>query len=321
MRRKPSRSGRAPPAEMKALILHTTPPDDPGVNQLRDEFDLREAAGNVAAVLPGSRVCAVRGDIREIVNLVEMHAPEVVVNLCEAPLGRPDLEPHVASLLEWLGVRFTGCGSETLALCRRKDRVNPVLRDAGVPVPRATSLIHPSFPCIVKPAGQDGSAGLNHHSVCENPDDLSRAIAGAKEAILVEEFLPGREFAVSLWGCAEPKHVSLGETVFLHGLRLVTYAAKWEVESDDFADSPLVYDSEIAPELRATIVAAASAAWRVVGARQALRVDVRLDASGNPRVLDVNPNMEMSPEVGICRAVQEAGWSWQDFIACLVAWA
>jgi D-alanine-D-alanine ligase len=306
---------------MKALILHTTPPDDPGADRLRDEFDLREAAGNVAAALPGSTVCEVRGEAWEIVALIDRHAPEVVVNLCEAPLGRPELEPHAALLLELLGVRFTGCGSETLALCRRKDVVNPVLRDACVPVPMRVSLTHPSFPCIVKPSGEDGSAWMSHHSVCENAEELGRALAYAKAPVLVEEFLPGREFAVSLWGCAEPEHVSLGETVFMRGLRLITYAAKWEVESDDFADSPLVYDSEIAPELREAIVAAARGAWRAVGARQALRVDVRLDASGKPRVLDVNPNMEMSPEVGICRAVQEAGWSWRDFIASLVAWA
>ncbi len=321
MKRRRSRSAGAPPDEMNALILHTMPPDDPGVNRLKDEFDLREAAGNVAAALPGSTVCAVRGHAREIMALIELHAPEVVVNLCEAPLGRPELEPHAAALLELLGVRFTGCGSETLALCRRKDLVNPVLRHAGVPVPMEISRMRPAFPCIVKPSGQDGSAWMCQHSVCENAEELDRAIACAKVPVLVEEFLPGREFAVSLWGCAEPEHVSLGETVFLRGLRLVTYAAKWEVESADFADSPLVYDSEIAPKLRAAIVAAARAAWRAVGARQALRVDVRLDAAGNPRVLDVNPNMEMSPEVGICRAVQEAGWSWRDFIASLVAWA
>ena len=306
---------------MKALILHTTPPHDPGPDRLRDEFDLSESAENVAAVLPGSIVRAVRGEAREILDLIELHAPEVVVNLCEAPLGRPDLEPQVASLLEWLGIRFTGCGSETLALCRRKGRVNPVLRDAGVPVPTAISLMHPTFPCIVKPGAEDGSAGLSHHSVCENRGELSRAIACTKAPAVVEEFLPGREFAVSLWGCSKPDHVSLGETVFVNGLRLVTYAAKWEVESDDFADSPLVYDSKVEPVLRERIIDAARAAWRTVGARQALRVDVRLDAAGDPHVLDVNPNMEMSPEVGICRAVQEAGWAWREFIASLVTWA
>ena len=246
---------------MKTLILHTTPPDDPGAGRLRDEFDLRDAAGNVAAVLPEATVCAVREEMRggEIMALIERHAPEVVVNLCEAPLGRPDLEPHVASLLEWLGVRFTGCGSETLALCRRKDRVNPVLRQAGVPVPLAAPLTHPSFPCIVKPAGGDGFwRRCASHSVCENrrgtrPGDRLRQGSGPGQKNSFRE----REFAVSLWGRAEPEHVSLGETLFLHGLRLITYAAKWEVESDDFANSPLVYDSVIAPDLRESIIAAA----------------------------------------------------------------
>jgi D-alanine-D-alanine ligase len=306
---------------MKALILYTTAPDNPGCGRLRDEFDLHLAAENIGAVVPGAVVRAVRGEVGEILSLVKEFGPEVVVNLCEAPLGRPDREPHAAALLEWLGVRFTGCGSETLALCRRKDRVNALLRAAGIAVPVAFPVSQPQFPCLVKPAAEDGSAGLDHASLCHDKAQLERAVARLAGPVLVEEFMPGREFAVSLWGREEPEHVSIGETVFERGLRLVTYEAKWVEESADFADSPLRYDSVIEPELRAGLIAAARGAWHVVGARQALRVDVRLDAEGNPRVLDVNPNMEMGPEVGICRAVQEAGWSWRDFIHSLLAWA
>ena len=118
---------------MKVLVLHTTPPKAPGEDRVVDEFDLREAASNVASALPEAAVCGARGDAREILALLDLHRPAVVFNLCEAPLGRPDLEAHVAALMEWLGVRFTGCGSETLALCRRKDLVNPVLRAAPGP--------------------------------------------------------------------------------------------------------------------------------------------------------------------------------------------
>ena len=306
---------------MRVLILHATPPEAPGVDRLVDEFDLAAAASNVAAALPESFVACVRGDVREILALLDLHRPDVVFNLCEAPLGRPDREAHVAALLEWLGVRFTGCGSETLALCRRKDLVNPVLRDAGVPVPAAVDPARPVFPCIVKPAAEDGSAGLDCNSMCENPEDLAHAITRLAGPALIQEFIPGREFAVSLWGRCWPDYVSLGETVFLHGLRLVTYAAKWHVESEEFANSPLSYNSEIAPALREAIITVAKGTWRAVGARQALRVDIRLDAAGNPRVLDVNPNPEISPGVGICRAVQEAGWQWRDFIHKLVEWA
>jgi len=306
---------------MRVLVLHTVPPEVTGPDRTADEFDLGEAAANVSSALPEAPVCSVRGEAREILDLLDLHQPEVVFNLCEAPLGRPDLEPHAAALLEWLGVRFTGCGSETLALCRRKNLVNSVLQLAGVAVPATVDPSRPVFPCIVKPAAEDGSAGLDLHSVCDGPQDLAQAMARLGSDALVQEFLPGREFAVSLWGRSQPDHVSIGETVFQHGLRLITYRAKWRVESAEFADTPLFYDSEITPALREAIIRLASGAWRAVGARHAIRVDVRLDAGGTPRVLDVNPNPEIGPGVGICRAVQEAGWLWRDFIRTLVDWA
>jgi D-alanine-D-alanine ligase len=306
---------------MRVLVLHTIPPEVTGPDRLADEFDLSEAAANVCSALPEATVCSVRGGAREILGLLDLHQPEVVFNLCEAPLGRTDLEAHAAALLEWLGVRFTGCGSETLALCRRKNLVNPVLQLAGVAVPAAVDPSQPVFPCIVKPSAEDGSAGLDLHSVCDGPHDLALAMTRLGSEALVQEFLPGREFAVSLWGRSQPDHVSIGETDFQHGLRLITYRAKWCVESAEFADTPLFYDSEIPPALREAIIRVATGAWRAVGARHAIRVDVRLDAAGAPRVLDVNPNPEISPGVGICRAVQEAGWRWQDFVRTLVDWA
>src|SRR4030095_13283200 len=104
---------------------------------------------------------------------------------------------------------------------------------------------------------------------------------------IVEEFLPGREFAVCLWGRTTPDHVSVGETRFLNGMRLNTYASKWDTESAAFADTPLDYRTVIAPDLRASIIDGARAVWRAVGARSYLRVDLRQDAAGVPRVMDV----------------------------------
>ena len=299
---------------MKVLVLHTLPPKRAGRNRLADEFDLCVHARNIASVLDDPVVCGVRGSPDEMFGALDTHKPDVVFNLCEAPLGRPDLEPHAAAMLEWLGIPFTGCGSATLALCRRKDRTKAVLAAAGVPVPKTVSS---SFPCIVKPMDEDGSFGLDHDSICDTPQAMARH---AKYA-LVEEFLPGREFAVSVWGKSDPDHVSIGETVFRENLRLITYAAKWRVESADFANSPLFYDTSIDAPLRGRIVELARASWSAVGARHALRVDIRLDRGGSPRVLDVNPNPEIGPGVGICRAVREAGWEWRDFVRKLVEWA
>jgi D-alanine-D-alanine ligase len=306
---------------MKVLVLHTLAAEVQQAGRVSGEFELDATAANVAAALPGSVVCGVRGDVREILRVVEAHRPDVVFNLCEAPNGRADLEAHAAALFEWIGVRFTGCRSDTLALCRRKEFVKAVLREAGVRVPDVVDPAHPRFPCIAKPADEDGSAGLYRDSVCETAVELDRALDRLPGRPIVEEFMPGREFVVSLWGATDPEHHSIGETVFQNGLRLITYEGKWDVESPDFADTPMFYNSDIAPGLRDAILAATRASWRAVGARHSLRIDVRLDVDGGPRVLDVNPNPEMGLGVGICRAVQEAGWTWERFVRSLVEWA
>jgi D-alanine-D-alanine ligase len=233
----------------------------------------------------------------------------VIFNLCEAPLGRPGLEAHAAALFEWMGVAFTGSGSETLALCRRKRRMNAVLAAHGVAVPRLDTI-----PAIVKPEDEDGSAGIDVGSLCADAEAVRRAAARWPRRALVEEFIDGREFAVSLWGAAAPDHVSSGETLFRNGLRMNTYAAKWDSESPEFADSPLDYTTAVDPELRARIVAAARGAWVASGARGYLRVDVRCNAEGMPFVIDVNPNPAIGPGVGMCRSVEEAGWTWASFV-------
>jgi D-alanine-D-alanine ligase len=301
---------------MPVLVLYSLPPSLGPRGRPADEFDLDEAARAVADALPGARLAAVRGDVREVLSLVEEDRPDVVFNACEAPFGRPDLEAHVAALLEWLAVPFTGSSSETLALCRRKDRVNAVLAARGVRVPREGVL-----PCIVKPADEDGSAGIDASSVCGDAEELASARRQWSGPVVVQEFLPGREFAVSLWGRTEPEHVSIGEFCFRNGLALNTYASKWEVESADFANSTLSYATAIEPTLKSAIVAAVEGAWRAVEARGYLRVDVRLDAESRPCVLDVNPNPELAPGVGIHRAVTEAGWTWERFVRQQVGWA
>jgi D-alanine-D-alanine ligase len=301
---------------MKVLVLHSLPPTVIAHDRNAWEFDLSEAVRAIAEVLPNAIIAGVRGEVLETLALLSAHKPDVVFNVCEAPLGRPELESQVAALLEWSGVRFTGSGSETLALCRRKDRVNSVLAAARVPVPRADV-----FPCIVKPAAEDGSANIYAGSICGDEESVARARAKLGGRVLVEEFLPGREFAVSLWGRTEPDYASIGETRFERGLRLNTYAAKWDLESDDFANSPMFYEVELDPKLREGVIAAASGAWRAVEACGYIRVDVRLDFLGTPRVIDVNPNPELSPGVGIHRAVTEAGWTWERFVEMQIEWA
>jgi D-alanine-D-alanine ligase len=300
---------------VKVLILHTLPPENLPDGRRRAEFDLSVAVRSVAAVLPEAAVEGVRGDPGELLDVLSRHAPDVVFNACEAPLGRSDLEAPCAALFEWLNVPFTGSGGDALALCRRKDRANAVLAAGGVPVPRSDR-----FPCIVKPAADDASVSIHAHSVCADADALARARQLVDGPVVVQEFLTGREFPVGLWGERGPDCFSIGEVRYRNGLQLITYAAKWDEGSDDFANSPVVYAPIDAP-LQNAILASARSAWQALGLRGYARVDVRLDEHGVPCVLDVNPNPDLSPGAGIHRAVVEAGWTWERFVRMQLAWA
>jgi D-alanine-D-alanine ligase len=301
---------------MKVLIVHSLPPSTTSEDRRVWEFDLADAVRGIAEVLPSAIVAGIRGEAQELMAVLSEHQPDVVFNACEAPLGRPELEPHFAALLEWVGVRFTGARSQTLALCRRKDQVKAVLAVAGVPVPRSDV-----FPCIVKPADEDGSYGIYVDSICEDETAVARVRSRLTCRTIVEEFLPGREFVVSLWGDKKPDYSSIGETHFEGGLRLNTYSAKWDIDSFDYANAPLFYDKEIAPELRNQLVSVSQGAWRAVEAHGYLRLDLRLGLDGIPRVIDVNPNPELGAGVGINRAVIEAGWTWEQFVKQQIAWA
>jgi D-alanine-D-alanine ligase len=301
---------------VKVLILYTVPPDDPPDGRDRAEFDVSAGVQSIAEVLPDAVLEGVRGEPRELLDALARHQPDVVFNACEAPLGRSDLEAPCAALFEWLHIPFTGSGSEALALCRRKDYANAVLSAAGVPVPAADR-----FPCIVKPAGEDGSAGIHSHSVCADAEALARARQLVDGPAVVQEFLTGREFAVALWGKRRPDGVSIGEIRYRNGLQLITYAAKWAEGSADFGNSPIVYDAEIEPALREQLVSAARGAWHALGLRGYARADVRLNGRGLPCVLDVNPNPDLSPGAGIHRAVVEAGWTWERFVRMQIEWA
>jgi len=170
------------------------------------------------------------------------------------------------------------------------------------------------FPCIVKPAGEDASAGIHSHSVCANQAEMEFAAARWGGPVIVEEFLPGREFVVSLWGAGEETHWSIGETVFQGGVRLNTYEAKWDSDSYDYRNSPLIYNPPLDDAMRLRLVDLARRAWAAAGMRGYGRIDIRLNTSGEPAVIDLNPNPALCPGAGMHRALTESGWSWESFV-------
>jgi len=257
---------------------------------------------------------------------------DLVFNLFEGFDGQPETEAAVADILAELGLPYTGCPGHVLALALDKVRAKVALEAWGISTPRGQlltpetlSTFHLSYPCIVKPCREDASHGLLPDSVVNDPTSLERQVTRVSQLFggkaLVEEFLEGREFNATVLGNEEPIVLPISEIVYtLPPMmpRICTFSAKWEPDSIYFQNTQVICPSEIGAEMREHIVETVLDVFRLLGCRGYARVDMRLDAEGRLRVLEVNPNPDISPGTGAARQAQAARMSYDQFIERIV---
>ncbi|MEO8563980.1 MAG: hypothetical protein ABI601_18010 [bacterium] len=242
---------------------------------------------------------------------------DFVFNLCESIDGVAALEPAVISVLELLGLPFSGSSSWTTSLCLRKHVVNAALDRAGLPVPKfavvRTGSAIPSvgFPAICKPAAEDASIGVEQRSVVRTSRALAERVSSMLERwdeIIVQRYIEGREVNVGILGDATLPIAEIDFGRMPKGMwRIVTYRSKWEDGSEEDLGSaprcPARLPATVAAQLRKIAVAA----WRIVGGAGYGRVDLRIDERGRPWILEVNANPDIAPDAGLARMAGVAG--------------
>ena len=253
----------------------------------------------------------------------------IVFNLGEGLEGRLFEEARIAWALEAMGYRFTGSPGEAIALSTNKAKAKETLARAGVPTPPWKLLRDPAEvdgwqpdgPLIVKPVSEDASIGIGASSVVTDPHQLRERVAYIlnryRQAALAEKFISGREFNISLWG-NEPEILPLAEvdfSAFAHPLeRIVSFAAKWEPDSFEYKNTPVICPAVVDPELKGRIEEVAKKAWHAIGCRGYARVDMRVDTEGNPYVVEINCNPDLSPDAGFYRAARAAGYTYTEMV-------
>ena len=249
---------------------------------------------------------------------------DLVFNICEGIDGEAVYEPRVISMLELLGVPFTGSGSWTTALTLRKNVVNGVLDRAGLPVPRWTHLrrgdeiTSVGFPAICKPAAEDASVGIEQRSVVRSMRALTARVEAMFEGwdeILVQRFIDGREVNVGILGdevlpIAEIDFGEMPEGMW----HIVSYRSKWETGSDEDLGAKPNCPADLPESLANELTQIARAAWSVVGGEGYGRCDFRIDQSGRPWLLEVNANPDISPNAGLARMAGVATLSYSQLI-------
>jgi len=244
---------------------------------------------------------------------------DFVLNLCdEGYNNEPRKELHVPSMLEVLDFPYTGGGPQCLAFCYDKSLVRGIAMEMQIPVPDAFFIkpqddifeLQIGFPVIVKPNFGDSSFGITQRSVANTIEELVNAISeirekfGYEKPILVEEFLTGKDLTLGMIGNPPESY-----TVFpiieedYSALppelpRICGYEAKWQPDSPywNIKSTP----ANLPDETEKLIIECCLKLFERLECRDYSRFDWRLDAQGNPKLLEVNPN---------------PGWCWDGHLA------
>jgi len=325
----------------RVAILYNAPVLPQGHPDRESEADVVAVARAIALSLKGAGFRAnpipasppIGGLVGRLIN----PSPDVVFNLIEGFGGASGGEAHITGVLELLGLPYTGCPPESMSLGHSKGRTKAVLRGFGLPTAsflvvdqdRSTPRWEGPWPVIVKPEAEDASLGIDQGSVAESPEKLGEAVARLRAKhegdILLEAYLPGREFNVGVIALPEPEALLVAEIVYdlpPGSWPILTYDAKWAVGSLEDRGSvprcPASIDRQLAEELSRLAVLG----FRAIGCRDYARVDFRLDEAGRPMILEVNPNPDIGPGAGWSRALVASGRDYDATLAALVnqAW-
>lgn len=269
----------------------------------------------------------VDSNFRSFINKLNTLKPDVVINLCEGFEGRAQFEANVAAAMELLKISFTGNCSRALAICQDKYRTKALLLAHTFPTAEAQLVYSPEeevnikLPVVVKPNFEDASLGIYADSVCRDETSLRCQIAKAleryRQPVLVEPFIDGREFNVSVIESGRVEALPVSEIDY-SGLpedmpRICTYEAKWFEDHPYCIKTPPVCPAKIDDETREKLQFLAVGAFKILGCRDYARIDFRMNQEGQVFILEVNPNPDVSLDAGYVRALKAAGMEYSAF--------
>jgi D-alanine-D-alanine ligase len=229
---------------------------------------------------------------------------DMVFNIAEGVhgIGR---EAQVPAVLDAFQIPYTFSDTVVLALCLHKGLTKSVVRDAGVPTPdfavveRASdaAAVRLGFPVFAKPVAEGTGKGITGASRAGSPAQLQRVCAELlrrfQQPVLVEAFLPGRELTVGVLGTgAEARAIGALEIQLGGKAEAGAYTYHNKKHYEDRVSYAVASD-----EVGRKAEAVALAAWRALGCRDGGRVDLRADAQGRVRVLEINPLAGINPVI------------------------
>ncbi|MFZ0389997.1 MAG: D-alanine--D-alanine ligase [Calditrichia bacterium] len=285
----------------------------------------------------GHRVIKIEADDAAMQKLEEIR-PDLVFNIAEGLFG-DFRESYIPMICERLNLPYTGSDPLSLALCLNKARAKEILGFHLIPTP-AFRVYYPrhkidleniEFPAIIKPMFEGSSKGIFDDSVIDNPHTAKSKIREKMEKyqqpVILEKYLPGREFTVAVWGNGDEievlplvaiNFVNLPEGAW----SIYSYEAKWIWDTPEKPLEIFQCPAQINELEKRRIEEIACDTYKALNIRDWCRIDVRLDEKGIPHIIELNPlpGILPNPEDNSCfpKAARTAGYSYVQMINRIV---
>lgn len=227
---------------------------------------------------------------------------DLVFNIAEGLIGI-GREAQVPAILDAYKIPYTFSDPLVLCLTLHKGMTKRVLRDLGIPTPNFFEVhkiddvkqVKLKYPLFAKPNSEGTGKGISAKSIIKNKKELlevcQNLLTTFNQPVLVEEFLPGREFTTGIIGTGEKARVIGSMEVFLldnaePGAYTYDNKENWVGK----INYHLVNDSIVKKAEKYAL-----AAWKNLGCRDAGRIDIRVDKNGLPNIIELNPLAGIHP--------------------------
>ncbi len=289
------------------------------------EFDKESTIAGIETAIQALNHETIRiGNARQLIkSLEEGQRWDLVFNIAEGLFGE-GRESLVPALLDMYKIPYTFSGPVTLGISLNKAFAKQIVRDSAINTPafyvvtKAADIekVQLTYPLFAKPISEGTGKGVDNKSVINSKDELfsvcTKLLKKFNQPVLVEEFLPGREFTIGILGT--------GEEAYVPGAMEIIYKLK---------DTPQIYSyntkenyEDVVDYIPVTGVmldeckSVALGAWKALNCFDGGRVDVKIDRLGKVSFIEVNPLAGLNPITSdlpiLCR---KNGVSYQKLIS------
>lgn len=303
-----------------------------GIDDVFEEYDSPVTLEVITRALEkkGHRIIHLGGGAPFLSNIIKEKV-DFVFNISEGRGTYRSREAQVPSVLEMLGIPYTGSDPLTLSVCLDKILTKKLVALDDIPTPKwlvvddekgleAVDWKGFPFPAIVKPAAEGSSKGIRLTSLAEDTaqakKEMQRVLRAYNQPVMLEEFIDGEEITVGVIGNSPAKLVGMMSILPKKKEKHFVYSV--EVKRDyvnlvDYESPPKLPEKTLEKLEEYSLKS-----FKVLGCRDFSRVDFRVGKNGVPYFIEINPLPGLGTYSDLIIMGTKMGWTHEGLIGAVL---